>query len=124
MKLPLRMPWRQRSPPGPMLLPRALWDNARGGGVAAPPAQSSSMGVPRERGDDWLIGSALLAFRAERGLDEGRLMAYLGITPDRLRGLRLRRRPNPDAPSFEDEVDRLAFAFHCDPEALFDVLSI
>ena len=122
----MAFPWRRRPPPtGPTVIPRQLEErrDAAPDWTAAGPRASLREAAPAQD-DRWLIGAALRAYQDAHGLSEAQLAHQLGLTPERLRWLQMRTRPNPASPSFEDDVYQLAASFGCRPDALLDVLAV
>jgi hypothetical protein len=127
-----RLPWRRPSSHRPILLPQMLSDSlpsrARGGRPAsvdpspAPPESSPSRSMLTSA-DNWLIGGALRAFQEASGLDEQQMAFQIGITPEMMRNLGLRRRPNPSSPTFAYDVECLAYDFRIDPDILMYLLA-
>jgi hypothetical protein len=72
--------------------------------------------------DHWLIGGALRAVQEASGLTEHQLADQIGVAPELMRNLGLRRRPNPNSPTFAMDVERLAYDFHMDPDILMYLL--
>lgn len=127
-----RLPWRRPSPHRPILLPRMLSDSlpSRSRSMRPepvdpppPPPDSTPTRSMLNSADHWLIGGALRAFQEAYNLNEYQLAAQLGIAPDVMRNLGLRRRPNPNTPSFAYDVERLAYDFRIDPDILMYLLA-
>jgi hypothetical protein len=71
----------------------------------------------------WLVGTALRAYQERHGLSASELAARLGISTEALGWLGMRTRPDPTAPTFAREVQRLADTFRCDADLLTAILS-
>ena len=121
-------PWRRAPSSPPMLVPQQLADPspapAGGDRVPVPPGTPLTAAAATPARDDvWLIGSAFRRYQQAHGLTEQQLAARLGIPAEKLGWLQMRTRPNPAAPTYAADIERLASAFRCDPDVLRRILA-
>jgi hypothetical protein len=72
--------------------------------------------------DDFFLGAALADYARSEGLDDAALAGRLGCPAAALTGLRLCRRPRPEAPLFAADVGRISEHFGLDADVLADAV--
>ena len=77
----------------------------------------------RAADDPWMLASALCVVSTDGSLlDLDAVSAALSCDRERVVALALCRRPNPDSPSFRDDVASIATTNHIDPVRLLNLL--
>ena len=91
--------------------------------VAAMRAQPSSQSAIPKSDDTWLVSAACRVYLRRHGMSEAQLAGRLQTSLEKLQWLQMRTRPNPAAPTFTAEVERLALAFGCEAGLLGELLT-